>query len=47
MLYFAGHGCEYKNMFRMFTISEVDESNIDTDTDIDTDIDTVTLTLAL
>ena len=32
MLYFAGHGCEYKNAFRMFAISEGDESNIDTDT---------------
>ena len=32
MLYFAGHGCEYKNAFRMFAISEGDESNIDKDT---------------
>ena len=32
MLYFAGHGCEYKNTFRMFAISEGDQSNIDTDT---------------
>ena len=32
MLYFAGHGCEYTNAFRMFAISEGDESNIDTDT---------------
>ena len=31
MLYFAGHGCEYKNAFRMFAISEGDESNIQAD----------------
>ena len=32
MLFFAGHGCEYKNAFRMFAISEGEESNIDRDT---------------
>ena len=31
MLYFAGHGCEYKNAFRMLTISEGGEPNIDND----------------
>ena len=31
MLYFAGHGCEYKNAFRLFAISEGDESNVDAD----------------